>query len=255
MFRFRTPEFKRSFRELASPLSVLHDHPYSQLMRKAWKKQVPAKILCDMNSHYSPLTPEDIVCKRNGLTTNFEKRAVVETDFVARREAFSLRRGERNAKFLARLRMSDSSQNLAKRPREFVSNSKKKPQPKKKSRPKKKMKVVSNDLASPTESSSFSYTPLLSPLQQLEMSPSLISHAQNCSVGITPADTSGVYSPLCVSSQTDSSDSGSSSSTGLSSRASSLSPSVHQVVRPFTISLQRMPLTHLSHLEANIALE
>ena len=239
----RTPEFKPSFRGLASPVSVLHDHPYSQLVRKAWKKQVSAKM-CDWNPTHFELTPEDIVCRRNGVATNFERRAVVETDWS------NNHRGGRRAKHLAKLRINNVlEKTLAVKPKKKTSR-----QPNKR-RPKLKPKRSREDLRSPTESSSFSYTPLSSPLGRLDMSPSsLLAHARNCSVGLTPTNTAGVCSPLRVPSQVEYSESVSSSGGLSSSRASSVSPP-HQVVRPFSISLQRISPAQLTHSISTIVVE
>ena len=247
-FPIRTPEFKPSFRGLASPVSVLHDHPYSQLARKAWKKQIPAKMSkCGWNPTHFDLTPEDIVCRRNGVAKNFERRAVVETDFLLRSNNHG---GGRRAKYLANLRINNGLEKTL-----VVKPKKKTSRQRNRKRPKLKPKRSREDLRSPTESSSFSYTPLSSPLGRQDMSPSsLLAHAQNCSVGLTPANTVGICSPLHVSSQVEYSESVSSSGGLSSSRASSLSPA-HQVVRPFSISLQRISPALLPHSISTIALE
>jgi hypothetical protein len=251
-----TPEFKGPFHGLASPLSVLHDHPYSELCKKAWKKQVPAKVLRDWSgTAHLPLTPEDVVCKRNIFSTNLNRRAVVETDFTGDSVEHSwscFRMGERSAKYQARIKIWDYNDRartpikVAMKPRHKAARHLKQ---KSKTKPKKKVtskSIGSNthtNLASPTESSLFTFSPMSSPLGKLHISPSLVARAKSCSIGVTPTPTAGLRSPLPAVCRLDSSESGS-SLTGLSSRDSSLSPA-HRVMRPFSISLPKIPLSQL----------
>lgn len=249
MFYFptRTPVFEPAFHRLASPVSVLHDHPYSHHGNKALKKQLPpARLLNNTPKTHFPLSTEDIVCKRNCFSRSYEKipAVVVETDFAGHSTTLhnKLRLGRlgggRAAKHNAKQKISDGFE-------DEISVNK---QLKRIKKSKKKRKPKPNPLAqrSPTDSST--YSPVSSPLAKINISSSLISRAQNCSVGLTPTVIRGVSSPLRVTHYNESLVETPTNSTSLSSHCSSLSPTTRPCVRPCSVSLKRLPVFHQSIL-------
>lgn len=250
-FCLRPPEHKGPNFELASPLSILHDHPYDKFQHtdKGWK-HVVAK---GWASNSLSLTPQDLVCKRNGYMRNSEKKksVVVEMDKTIHGVSVGwpyIQRQERSAKFLARLKIKDNcstEKEVARFPTKKKKLSISRAQ---KMKPVKKLSGGSvHNLKSPkTVIATVLPTAVpISPLAPYGMSsslkkllpnvpPSIIAQARKCTVGITPtkpfiSPAQGqhfVFPPP----------------TSPSTEKDSPSTCTHQL-KPFSISVKKLPLS------------
>ena len=250
----RLAEYKGANHELASPLSILHDHSYCQKDGKKPWKHVPAKVLLGWNTARPPLTPQRAVCKRNGFVTKSERIAIVETDNVMDNNISVgwpyFHKTDRSAKFLARLRMKDTRSIQGNTTIDMIKKKKKKKITSRapKGSLKKKLAGPSAHKIHPP-----SYNTIMSSTLKLlpTVSPSLITQAQKCAVGVTPTNTFGIISPLKVHPPAGQSPFVQLSSS--SSRNSSLSPTAQ--VKPFSITLHKIPLTRMPVLSETITLE
>lgn len=241
----RPPEIKGPNHELASPLSFLHDHSYCVKVGKAWRRQVPAKVLGDWEDTATclPLTPQHTVFRRKGFVTHPKKRAVIETDLRVDNTRVDwpyFHRRDRNAKYKARLKLKDSFQSNQSEETHIKPQKKKKINSRASKPPVKKHIQNKHSLDGVRDPSLVSYSALMSSaLSKLlpEVSPALIAKAKSCTVGLTPTN-------ICLPSPLPSSPTQSSSThQDSSSRSSSTSPATHLVMKPFSISLQKIPLT------------
>lgn len=156
---------------------------------------------------------------------NFERRAIVEADDNIVGDVswpyLHNSRGERNAKFLARLKLKESQSDD-----DRTITVKRKVPPHRVKRPseRKPKKKLSRKSVLPA---------VVTCIDQIlpTVSPSLIAQAQQCTVGVTK--TVGITSPLCLPSDLTS-----------SSQRNITGTSVTKLVRPFSISLQKIPLSH-----------
>lgn len=226
---------------------MLHDHPYGKFQHadKAWK-QAMAK---GWSSTSLPLTPQDIVCKRNGFVRNSEKKksAVVEMDSMTHNIRvdwpYSYRQ-ERSAKCLAKLKIKDTCntekdvmRTLAKTKKKVIVSRVQKIKPAKKSpthSSKSPKAVIATVLPTVVPVPPLVSSGMSSSLKKLlpNVPPSIIAQARKCTVGITPtkpfiSSPHGRHFifPSASQSQEHSSHSGS---------------HTHQV-KPFSIPVKRLP--------------
>ena len=217
-------------------------------------KKVPNKVLHGWNSTPLPLTPQRNVCKRNGYVRHWDKQrtVLVELDKVATDAGVNWRyyhKAERTAKFIARNKMKDTCRIEGDVPETPVRKKRKKPttaQTHKRplvTKPAKTLSGASIHSAQPHKSVIATVVPSGHSLSSLVMSPSLKkvlqnAHTQPCTVGISPTSIFGItpftfphnqhFSSLSASPQESS-----------ASRDVSVSPA--NKVKPFSISLQKIP--------------
>lgn len=250
-FCLRPPERKGPNFELASPLSILHDHPYGKFQHtdKGWK-QVVAR---GWSSNCLPLTPHDLVCKRNGFVRNSEKKktTVVEMDNTIHDVTVGwphVQRQERSAKFLARLKIKDTCNTEKEVGRIPTMKTKKKTKlnisraQKVKKLPtgsahnlKSSKTVIATLLPTAVPVSSLAPYSMSSSLKKLlpNVPPSIIAQARKCTVGITPtkpfiSPTHGPHFVFPPSSP--------------SREQGSRSTPAHQL-KPFSIPVKKLPLS------------
>lgn len=260
-FCLRPPEHKGPHFELASPLSMLHDHPYGKFQHtdKAWK-QAMAK---GWSSTSLPLTPQDLVCKRNGFVRNLEnkKSAVVEMENMTHDirvdwpySAYSHRQ-ERSAKCLAKLKIKDTcntekdvTRTLAKTKKKVIVSRVQKMKPARKPpthSSKSPKAVIATVLPTVVPVPHLVPCGVSSSLKKLlpNVPPSIIAQARKCTVGITPTNPF-ISSPhgrhfIFPSASPSQEHSGHNSS------------HTHQV-KPFSIPVKRIPLSSFPTSSAHV---
>ena len=226
----RPPEIKGPNLKLASPIDILHDHPYCG---KALRKQVPAKALRGWDADRLPLTQQHTVFKRNGFVKGYDRRAVVEIDGVVNDLQCGwpyFHKKERSAKYLARQKLRDSfSEELAIRPKKKRVISQVAKQSLKKTKPPKGA-VQNPRLLQSAANPAYS---------EFVLSKLLPSKAKHCTIDVTHTSTTGLARPF----STRWGESSPSPMHENSSRSSSVSPAIHWMTKPFSISLLKLPLS------------